>query len=328
MIDFTINIYKEFSHALSKNNSSFLLFKDYIQTLFDNDKSSIIILRHDVDRLPNNALKMAHLEKSLGIKGTYYFRVVPESYELDIMNQIAELGHEIGYHYEDVDIAASSKKFKGKSTKEKKEGKRKNGSGPKQGVNWNDGIKAKDMGKWKNEISNRGNSKNSETKEGFQNSKIPKDLLIDLAYESFCKNLEMFRKNFDIKTICMHGSPRLKYDNKIIWKKYDYRELGIIGEPYFDIDWNEFAYFTDTGRRWNGNSVSVRDKVESEKYAVLSRQFKSTQQIIDNMDKLPDKVMFTIHPQRWTNDPILWTKELIVQNVKNVMKRVIVSRNQ
>jgi hypothetical protein len=57
-------------------------------------------------------------------------------------------------------------------------------------------------------------------------SKIPKEKFIELSYESFCKNLEMFRKNFDIKTICMHGSPCSKYDNKIIWEKYNYKDLG------------------------------------------------------------------------------------------------------
>ena len=98
----------------------------------------------------------------------------------------------------------------------------------------------------------------------------------------------MFRKNFDVKTICMHGSPRSKYDNRIIWSKYNYKDLGIIAEPYFDIDFNEFAYFTDTGRRWNGNKFSIRDKVKS-KY---NFDFKSTQDIINDIDKLPNKVMF------------------------------------
>ncbi|AFN75901.1 hypothetical protein MROS_2671 [Melioribacter roseus P3M-2] len=54
----------------------------------------------------------------------------------------------------------------------------------------------------------------------------------------------MLRKNFDIKTICMHSSPKSKYDNKLIWTKYDYRNLGIFGEPYFDVTFNEVAYFT------------------------------------------------------------------------------------
>ena len=122
----------------------------------------------------------------------------------------------------------------------------------------------------------------------------------------------------------MHGSPLSKYDNRMLWDKYDYKELGIVAEPYFDVDWNEFAYLTDTGRRWNGGDVSVRDKVESKKYGEISRQFKTTQDIIDNVDKLPPKIMFTIHPERWTNNPVLWTKQLVMQNVKNVVKRILI----
>lgn len=102
----------------------------------------------------------------------------------------------------------------------------------------------------------------------------------------------------------MHGSPRAKYDNKIIWEKYNYKDLDLIGEPYYDIDFNEFAYFTDTGRRWNGQKYSVRDKVVSKKYGEISRKFRTTQQIIDNINMLPDKVMFTIHPERWHACPV------------------------
>ena len=40
----------------------------------------------------------------------------------------------------------------------------------------------------------------------------------------------------------------------------------------------------------------------------------------------PDKVMMTVHPQRWTDDPVAWTKELIAQNIKNVVKRNLVRR--
>ena len=42
--------------------------------------------------------------------------------------------------------------------------------------------------------------------------------------------------------------------------------------------------------------------------------------------QLPDKIMITIHPQRWTNRPFLWGKELVLQNVKNVVKRLIYVR--
>jgi len=59
----------------------------------------------------------------------------------------------------------------------------------------------------------------------------------------------------------MHGSPRSPYDNNEVWKKYDYRELGIIAEPYFDLDFSKVLYLTDTGRRWDGEGVSIRDKI-------------------------------------------------------------------
>ena len=85
-----------------------------------------------------------------------------------------------------------------------------------------------------------------------------------------------------------------------IWEKYNYRDIGLIGEPYYDLDFSEFAYFTDTGRRWNGNQVSVRDKVNS-KY---NFNLKTTNDIIDNIHKLPNKIMFTIHPQRWNDNSI------------------------
>ncbi|AFN75900.1 hypothetical protein MROS_2670 [Melioribacter roseus P3M-2] len=34
--------------------------------------------------------------------------------------------------------------------------------------------------------------------------------------------------------------------------------------------------------------------------------------------------MFTIHPERWHNNPFLWINELISQNAKNIIKRIIV----
>jgi|ERR1035437_5345325 hypothetical protein len=55
----------------------------------------------------------------------------------------------------------------------------------------------------------------------------------------------------------MHGSPLSKYDSKDLWKKYNYRDYKIIGEPYFDVDFNKVFYLTDTGRRWDGEKVSV-----------------------------------------------------------------------
>ena len=165
---------------------------------------------------------------------------------------------------------------------------------------------------------------------------------IDKAYDEFCRNLKKFRKLAPIKTICMHGSPLSKYDNRSIWEKYDYKNLGLIGEPYFDIDFNKVLYLTDTGRRWDGSKVSVRDKVRSSEFGVRNLgpsspvprppspvphpPYHSTNDIITaaTNKQLPDQLMLTFHPQRWTDKPLPWVKELVWQNLKNQVKRILV----
>jgi hypothetical protein len=88
-----------------------------------------------------------------------------------------------------------------------------------------------------------------------------RDELFELALDDFRLNLEKLRKLYPVKTICMHGSPLSKWDNRDLWKRYDYRDYGIIAEPYFDLDFDEVFYLTDTGRSWNNSKASVRDKV-------------------------------------------------------------------
>ncbi len=107
------------------------------------------------------------------------------------------------------------------------------------------------------------------------------DPLIDSAIISFQHNLEKLRQLVPVKNICMHGSPRSKYDNRDLWKKYNYRDFGIIGEPYFDMDFDDVFYLTDTGRRWDGWKVSVRDKVpQQERWVGEGLVFRSTHDII------------------------------------------------
>jgi len=100
----------------------------------------------------------------------------------------------------------------------------------------------------------------------------------------------------------------------------------------------KFNYFTDTGRRWNGKKVSVRDRVMSGKPdgrgdKQLSRaakgesrqNFRSTADIIKAAEtgSLPPVVMITLHPQRWDNRLMPWLYELFWQNTKNAVKRFL-----
>jgi hypothetical protein len=121
----------------------------------------------------------------------------------------------------------------------------------------------------------------------------------------------------------MHGAPRSRFDGKDLWKKYNYRDYGIIGEPYFDVNFNQVFYLTDTGRCWDGSKFSVRDKVQTS----FTQSYHSTNQIIAAAQDgtLPTRIMITTHPQRWTDSKLQWLKELVLQNAKNIAKRILLA---
>ncbi len=249
MKDFTVAIYQQLLAALQDQGYTFQTFREFLEA----PAERVVLLRHDVDDRKLHSLAFARIQHARNIVGTYYFRMVPESYDEQVIREIEELGHEIGYHYEDMDFA--------------------NGD-PNEAINY------------------------------------------------FEKHLSQLRSVATVDTICMHGSPRSRYDNKDVWQHYDYRKYGIIGEPYFDIDFKNVFYLTDTGRRWDGHKVSVRDKVEN----FFNLQFHTTHEIIQCIQegRFPNRVMMNFHPQRWTDDPSLWRREKYTQALKNTVKFLLI----
>lgn len=60
-------------------------------------------IRHDVDRRPAFAVRMAHCEAEAGVRSSYYFRCDRRGrFPVEACRRIAALGHETGYHYEDL----------------------------------------------------------------------------------------------------------------------------------------------------------------------------------------------------------------------------------
>ncbi|MDR1698339.1 MAG: hypothetical protein LBR75_00740 [Prevotellaceae bacterium] len=88
--------------VLQQADYSFITFEEFCE---GRREDKFIILRHDVDEMAMNALEMAKIENLLGIKATYNFRIVKQSNKPEIIKAIARLGHEIGYHYEDLAFA-------------------------------------------------------------------------------------------------------------------------------------------------------------------------------------------------------------------------------
>ncbi|MDD3563529.1 MAG: hypothetical protein PHR32_07640 [Candidatus Cloacimonetes bacterium] len=253
MKDFTVKMYSDLLDALIGAGYAFQTFREYLKEPLER----VVILRHDVDKRPENSLMFAEIEHAKKLKASYFFRVVSQSLQPDKLLAIARMGHEIGYHYEDMDLAKGD---------------------------------------------------------------------LEKALESFVHNLGLLRKLAQIDTICMHGSPLSKHDNKELWRHYDYRQYGILGEPYFDLDYSKIFYITDTGRKWNNKEASIRDKVDSP----FQIEVNSTAHFIELLksNAMPEQMMINTHPQRWNDGFLAWGTELVLQNSKNVVKKTMARRSR
>ena len=153
---------------------------------------------------------------------------------------------------------------------------------------------------------------------------------VDKAYAMFVRNIEKMRQVADVRTITMHGSPTSRFDSKDMWQVYDYKKLGLIGEPQVDVDWNDMFYLTDTGRSWNG--VNRRDKVVDLKsvWEAKGWVYKITDDVIKAVREgsFPKHLMMTTHPQRWADNMCEWIKEFVMQGIKNLVKKFFLLRSR
>jgi len=291
-VDFTVRTYELLLRALKGHNSGFYGFAEIVS----GDLLSYTVLRHDVDREPANALVLAKAEAAAGIRASYHFRIGTNLNQVEIISEIAGLGHEIAYHYEDLSSVYGRAAMVAGQVNEEKSG---------------------------------------------------------IAYERFRKNLEYLRRLTDVNVISMHGSPLSSVDNRLLWKYFDYHSLGIVCEPYFDIDVSKVLYLTDTGRRWDGERSNIRDRgyahagetgtEESAGWKTCpipgSMMLMTTEGIafrlrfrvhgtgdlirLAESGKLPSRMIINTHPQRWTDKPLPWMKELVNQSIKNQFKKLI-----
>lgn len=99
-LDYTQKMYIRLMEGIAHNYHCYSIC-DYIRARQSHTlPSRFFIVRHDVDGNVENALEMAKIDARNGIRATYYFRTKPRLFSPRIIRSIAELGHEIGYHYE------------------------------------------------------------------------------------------------------------------------------------------------------------------------------------------------------------------------------------
>ena len=79
MRDFTLDIYRELLETLQTKGYELVSYSDYCRNIDKSTNRNIegkfVILRHDVDAKPENSLRTAQIERSIGAKASYYFRV-------------------------------------------------------------------------------------------------------------------------------------------------------------------------------------------------------------------------------------------------------------
>ncbi|ELY56414.1 hypothetical protein [Natronococcus jeotgali] len=249
--DFTFEIYEELLQASLEAGYEHLTVREYIGRKKLPEK--FIIHRHDVDRKPENALAMAQIEARNGISSTYYFRTIEKTFRLDLIPEIEKLGHEIGYHYEDMDRA--------------------------------DGD-------------------------------------VDLAHQSFEAELARMRAIANIDTVCMHGNPLTRYDNRDMWANRSPSEYGLLGEAYISMDFVDVTYFSDTGRTWVDGDLKVKDHPVGESQKNI--QVEDTNELIRIInDGEIHRLCLLSHPNRWAATKSEYMAELAKDTTTNVGKTVL-----
>jgi hypothetical protein len=101
--DFTYDVYERLIDAVVDHDYETLTVREYVSR--ETRPERFFLMRHDVDRKPENALDMARIEADAGVATSYYFRSIDKTYRPELFRAIEALGHEVGYHYEDVDRA-------------------------------------------------------------------------------------------------------------------------------------------------------------------------------------------------------------------------------
>ncbi len=249
-LDYTLDKYRELCENICSSGYSILTVKEYLES--KNRAIKFVVLRHDIERNPTNALKTAKIENDLKIHSTYYFRTNPSVFKEDVIGQIKGLGHEIGYHYEVLSTA-------------------------------------------------KGN--------------------YEKAVELFEYELNKFRKIYDVKTISMHGKPLSKYDNRNLWKVYDFTDFGIIGEAYLSAG-KDVSYFSDTGRSWNSKN-NLRDFMPGKRE---DGNVDTTDNLIElvKSNKI-NRLYISTHPERWASNNLEWCVIYMTDLAFNAGKKVLVA---
>ena len=100
-MNFTYTDYAALIDLLRENGYAFSSYVNYP------GKGKCVILRHDIDYSLEQAVKLARIEKDLGVRSTYFVLLSSDFYNpassssYRYLHEILDLGHDIGLHFDE-----------------------------------------------------------------------------------------------------------------------------------------------------------------------------------------------------------------------------------
>jgi len=101
--DFSVTHYREILETAVKSGYRFI---GYEERQAPAPGERVCILRHDVDYAPEWTLRLGAIERTLGIRATYFFQVCAKTYNLresanyQTLQRLRQMGHTLGLHFD------------------------------------------------------------------------------------------------------------------------------------------------------------------------------------------------------------------------------------
>jgi hypothetical protein len=97
--DFTLAKYDALCRAVVEAGYIALAIAEYMESRSARPPS-FVLLRHDVETSPAQAVRMAEVEAAHGLAATYFLRARRGGFPGGAIARLRALGHDVGYHYE------------------------------------------------------------------------------------------------------------------------------------------------------------------------------------------------------------------------------------
>jgi hypothetical protein len=132
----------------------------------------------------------------------------------------------------------------------------------------------------------------------------------ELARQIFVSELAELRTLADVSTVCMHGNPFSRWDNRDFWRYFSVLKFDLLGEAYISVHDPELHYATDTGRGWNRTAYNLKDSFSGNSVRPMP-SLSGTCDLIDLISsKTLQKIYLQVHPNRWHWQWLGWYRQL------------------